>query len=175
MLRNLVYLLRLIPRVDDEGIDREIDLISFLAEPGWPPFLVREVSTALPGMKPAQAQQALVGLLQAHEAALPETDVPDRTEGHALLDRLCSALIRTAHPAAWAAVVQHALSERPELGSTLDRLAEFSSQGLSGSPPVLARLLPELRARLPRGGPSFLATPSDQALTCLLQARSGTP
>src|SRR5258708_13831044 len=122
MLRNLVYLLRLIPRVDDEGIDREIDLISFLAEPGWPPFLVREVITALAGMKPAKAKQALVGLLHAHEAALLKTDVPDPTEGHALLDRLCSALIPTAHPAAWAPVVEHALPERPELGSPPARL-----------------------------------------------------
>ncbi|HXB55185.1 MAG TPA: protein kinase [Vicinamibacteria bacterium] len=175
MLRNIVYLLRLIPRVDDEGIDREIDLLSFLAEPGWPPFLAREVISALASMKPAKAKQSLVGLLHSREAALGKADVPDRTEGHALLDRLCSALIRTAHPAAWSAVVEHALGERPELGSTIDRLAEFSSQDLRASPPVLARLLEELRARLPHRVLSFLVTRNDQALTCLIEALSGTP
>jgi serine/threonine protein kinase len=174
MLRNLVYLLRLIPRPGEEGIDREIDLVSALGSPGWPPFLVREVITALAAMKPAKAKQSLVSLLHAHEAALLKTDVPDREEGQALLDRLCSALIRTAHPAAWSAVVEHALGERPELGSTIDRLVEFSSQDLSGNPPILARLLQELRARLPRGVLSFLVTRRDQVLTCLIEALSGT-
>jgi serine/threonine protein kinase len=175
MLRNLVYLLRLIPRLDEEGIDREIDLLSALATPGWPPFLAREVISALAAMKPAKAKQSLVSLLHAYEAALLKTDAPDREEGHALLDRLCSALVRTAHPAGWSAVVEHGLGERPELGSTIDRLAEFSSQDLSASPPVLGRLLQELRARLPRGVLSFLVTRKDQVLTCLIEAVSGTP
>jgi hypothetical protein len=175
MLRNLVYLLRLIPRLDEEGVDREIDLLSALAAPGWPPFLAREVITALGAMKPAKAKQALVGLLHAYEAALLKTDAPDRAEGHALLDKLCSALVRTAHPAAWNAVVEHSLGERPELGSTIERLAEFSAQDLSGSPLLLARLLEELKARLPRGVLSFLVTRKDQVLTCLIEALSGTP
>ncbi len=174
MLRNLIYLLRMVPRVGEEGIEREIDLLAGLADPGWPPFLVREAITALAAMKPAKAKQSLVSLLHAYEVALLKTPVPDRAEGHALLDKICSVLVRTAHPAAFNAVLEHALSERPELGSTIDRLAEFSSQDLSGSPPLLARLLEELRARLPRGVLSFLVT-KDHVLTCLIEALSGTP
>jgi tRNA A-37 threonylcarbamoyl transferase component Bud32 len=180
MLRNLVYLLRQIPRPSGneegtESLDREIDLISALATPGWPPFLAREVITALAAIKTVHAKQALVSLLHAHEADLLKTDAPDRGEGQALLDKICAALVRTGRLAAWNAVVEHALGERPELGPTIERLSEFSSQDLSTHPPVLTRLLQELRARLPRGVLSFLVTRKDQALTCLIEALSGTP
>jgi serine/threonine protein kinase len=176
MLRNLVYLLRMIPRAGEEGIDREIDLLAGLADPGGgPPFVAREAITTLAAMKSAKAKQSLVNLLHAYEGDLGKVPVPARGEGQAMLDKICSALVRSGHPTAWNAVLEHAFSERAELGSTIKRLAEFSSQDLSTSPPTLASLLAELKANLPSRMMGFLVTKKDQMLACIIEALSGTP
>jgi hypothetical protein len=175
MLRNLIYVLRQVQRPGEEGVDQEIELIAHLGEPVSAPFLAREVVATLGAMKPTKAKQSLVGLLHAYEAGLVKGTVPDPPEGLALVDRICSALIRAGHPVGWQAVLEHALKGGPELGSPIGRLSEFSSQDLSTHPPVLARLLGELRARLPRGVMRFIVAKNDRELTCLLEALSGTP
>jgi serine/threonine protein kinase len=178
MLRNLAYLLRLIPRPGEESPDREIPVLAHLAEPGRSPaFLAREVVTGLGAMKEVQAQQALIDLLRLFETEMAreaQGGEQARGEASALLDRICSALARMGTPLAWNAVIDHGLGRRPEMGPTLDRLRELSSQDLSGSPPVLARLLGELQANLPRGLRRFWAGKKDPELICIIDALSGT-
>jgi hypothetical protein len=177
MLRNLCYLLRLIPRSGEEPADREIELLAHLAQPGSPPFLVREVVTGLGAMKEVKAQQALVDLLRVFEgemARVAQGGEQERGEASAHLDRICSALARLGTPLGWNAVIDHALGRRPEMGPTLDRLRELSSQDLSASPPVVARLLGELQANLPRGVRRFWAGKKDPDLICIIDALSGT-
>ncbi|HKC11585.1 MAG TPA: DUF4388 domain-containing protein, partial [Vicinamibacteria bacterium] len=178
MLRNLVYLLRLLPRSSEESTDREIELLAHLGEPGRnPPFLVREVITGLGGMKEAKAQEALVHLLGLFEAELARVAQGAEQEGgetSAILDRICSALARLGTPLAWNALIDHALGRRPERGPTLERLRDLSSQDLSVSPPVLARLLAELQASLPRGVRRFMAVKNDPEIICIIDALSGT-
>jgi hypothetical protein len=178
MLRNLAYLVRLIPRSAGESSDREIELLAYLGEPGRsPPFLVREVVTGLGAIKEVKAQQALVDLLHVFEAemarAAPGAE-QERGETSALLDRICSALARLGTPLGWNAVIDHGLGRAPEMGPTLDRLRELSSQDLSASPPVLARLLGELQANLPRGVRRFWAGKKDPELISIIDALSGT-
>ena len=175
--RNWIYLLRSVPRPAGEPPDAEVDLVARFAAPGHPPFLVREAVTCLGLVRHPRSRQALVGLLDSYEAECTRADATPAKlqEWHAALDKVCGALARSGSPAAWNAVLDHALSRRPHLGSTMSRLAELSSQDLSASPEVLGRLFGEMRNTLPRGVLGFLAPKKDHDLMCLIEAISGSP
>jgi len=175
--RNWIYLLRTVPRPAEESPESEIDLVAHFAPPGHAPFLMREAVTYLGQTRHARAKQALVALLHSYEAECSRTDATAEKlqEWRGGLDRICGALARFGTPSAWNAVLDHALSRRPTLGSTMSRLSELSSQDLSGSPEVLERLFAEMQNTLPRGVLSFLAGKKDHDLMCLIEATSGTP
>jgi len=68
---------------------------------------------------------------------------PTREEGLAALDRVASALAKQGGPKGWSALVDHALSGRPELGDAAARLAELGTHDLSHAPAVLETLTRE--------------------------------
>jgi serine/threonine-protein kinase len=175
--RNWIYVLRTVPRPAEESPESEIDLVAHFAPPGHAPFLMREAVTYLGQTRHVRAKQALTALLHAYEAECSRADATAEKlqEWHGGLDKICGALARFGTPSAWNAVLDHALSRRPALGSTMGRLSELSSQDLSGSPEVLERLFAEMRNTLPRGVLSFLAGKKDHDLLCLIEATSGTP
>src|SRR5262249_15533269 len=109
MLRHMVYLLRQIPPPGGEGAGAGNQADRPPAGPGAPPCLAREAVATLAALKPTKAKQSLVGVLHAYEAGLAKGTIPDPPEGLALLDRICSALIRAGHPVGWQAVLEHAL------------------------------------------------------------------
>ena len=174
--RNWIYLLRTIPRPADESPEAEIDLVADFAAPGHAAFLMREAVTHLGQTRHIRAKQLLLTLLDRYEAECSRADATAEKlqEWHGGLDKICGALARFGTPSAWNAVLDHALSRRPALGSTMSRLSELSSQDLSSSPEVLDRLFGEMRNALPRML-KFLGGKKDHELMCLIEAVSGTP
>ena len=151
--RNWIYLLRQVPRTPGEPIEREIEAVARFATPQNPAYLVKEALHHLGQTPHPRASQALVTLLRAWERELERTDLDavTRGQGQASLDRLAMSLARQRSTSAWRALLDHALSRRPEWGSTTDRLAELGTQDLSASPEFLRDLMDEIEECLPRG------------------------
>jgi predicted Ser/Thr protein kinase len=176
--RNWIFLLRQIPRPADEPVEEEIELVGRFGAPGRAPLLLREVVTYLSQSKHIKAKQALVAMLHAYEAECSRSGLTTQKlqEWQAALDKICGALARFGTPTAWSAVLDHAFSRQAQFGSTMSRLAELSSQNLSGGSEVLERLFNEIGNLLPRGGVlGFLSSKKDHDLMCLIEALSGTP
>ncbi|HXK12654.1 MAG TPA: protein kinase [Vicinamibacteria bacterium] len=174
--RNWIYLLRLVPRPAGEAPDAEIAAVARFAAPGNPVFLAKEALIYLGQTRHPRAAEALVSLLRAWEAQLArdEGDDAEHDEGVAILDRVAAAMARQGDTKAWRALVNHALSRRPELGPTVPRLAELASQDLSASPDVVAALVDEVRDSLPRGVLGRLVGRKDQDLPVIVSALAGT-
>jgi hypothetical protein len=177
-VRNLVYLLRVVPRPDDAAapVEEEIDLVARFVEPGRPLFIVKESLLYLVATGHPRAEATLVSLLEALEEALLER-TPSATEREGLLthlDRAAAALARFGTPSAWAALVEHALGREAALGDTLSRLAEIGSQDLSPAPEVVARLVEAVEQELPRGMLSRLVSGREAVLTRLVGALAST-
>jgi len=174
--RNWIYLLRLVPRPAEEAAEGEIAAVARFAGPGNPTFLVKEALTHLGQTRHPRVPEVLVSLLAAWEAELDREDLDDaaREEGFAILDRVASALARQGGPKGWRALVDHALSRRPELGATASRLGELGTQDLSSSPEVLRGLMAEIRDSLPRGVLGRLVGRMDQDLPAVVGALAGT-
>ncbi|HYN03341.1 MAG TPA: DUF4388 domain-containing protein, partial [Vicinamibacteria bacterium] len=177
-LRNLVYLLRTIPRPDDTPwrIEEEIDVLAPLVEPGRPLFLVKEALQCLVASRHPWAESHLVAQLEAVEEALLErtASAEDRKVLLIHLDRAAAALARLATPLAWAAIVEHALGRQASFGDPLSRLAELSTQDLSPAPTVVARLREAIEENLPRGVLGRLVPGREATLTRLVAALGST-
>lgn len=177
-LRNLVYLLRAIPRAADTPWtqEEEIDAIAPLIEPGQPLFLLKEGLQYLVGSRHARAEGHLLAQFRALERALGERGAAaeDRPGLLIQLDRTAGALARFASPRAWSAVVEHALGRQAAYGDTLARLGELASQDLSPAPAVVERLTAALKESLPRGMLGRLVPGREAALPSLVAALSST-
>jgi hypothetical protein len=177
-LRNLVYLLRTIPRPDDTPwpVEEEIDALAPLVQPGRPLFLVKEAFQCLVASRHPRAESRLVAQLGALEEALRERSgsAEDRDVLLAHLDRVAAALARLATPGAWAALVHHVLGRETSFGDSLARLAELAGQDLSPAPTVVARLVEAVEENLPRGMLGRLVSGREAALTRLVAALGST-
>ncbi len=174
--RNWVYLLRLIPRAEQDPVDPEIEAAARFGVPGMPLFLVKETVNFLGQTRHPTAARALMTLLGRWESFLSQADVDDdaRKEGFAALDRLASAVARLGYPQGWQALLEHSLGRKPELGATVDRLSDLGSQDLSQSPEVVDRLLGEIEDSMPKGMLGRLVGRKDQDLPALVGALAGT-
>jgi hypothetical protein len=174
--RNWIYLLRLVPPPAGESRDAEMDAVARFAAPGNPAFLVKEAVTHLGQSRHARSAKALVGALGAWERELGGEALSEdaRTEALATLDRIAAAIARQGHPEGWRALVEHALSGRPELGDAPARLAELGAHDLSSSPEVVEALVAEVRESLPRGVLGRLVGRRSQDLPALVAALAGT-
>ncbi len=174
--RNWIYLLRHVPRPPGEAPDAEIEAVARLASPGNPAFLVKEALLHLGQLRSPRAADVLVSLLGSWEAELERKDLDEvaREEGLAALDRIAPALARQGGPNAWRALVEHALSGRPEFGDTAARLTELGAQDLSHAPQVVDALAHEIHGSLHRGVLGRLVGRKDQDLPTLVGALAGT-
>jgi hypothetical protein len=176
--RNLLYLLRSIPRSVDEPLDAEIDVLVHLSDPGGPLAVVREALAGLSQISHDRVDTTLAARMSELEDALTGArELPHKEEElRGLLDSIVVALARTPTAAARRAVVSHGLKRRGVLGDTLGRLARLGTQNLSDDPQLVERLLAAVRAELPTKVFGFTVTTPRraQAIDHLIQALAGT-
>ena len=177
-VRNLVHLLRAVPRPADAPWphEEEIDAVAGLAGTGRPLFLVKEALQYLVASRHLRAEGHLVAQLREVEAALlePRTPAGERPVLLVHLDRVAAALARFATPRTWAALVEHALEREATLGDPLTRLAELSGQDLSPAPTVVSRLVEAVEENLPHGVLGRLVSGREAVLTRLVAALAAT-
>jgi len=176
--RNLVYLLRSIPRSDDEPLDAEIDVLIHLSDPAGPLPVVREALAALSQISHDRVDTTLVARMSQLEDALTGVRELPHTEEElrGLLDSVVSALARTPSTAARQAVIGHGFKRRAALGDTLGRLARLGTQDLTDEPQLVERLVAAVRAELPTKVFGFTVTTPRRAhaIERLIQAMAGT-
>lgn len=175
-LRNLLYVLRRVPRQEAVPSEVELDLLFRLSEPSRPAPLVKEALANLGQTRHERAEQVLVARLSQLESALGKAGGVARDDIHQLLDRTCASLARQATPAALRAVAEHGLSTAGGAGPALSRLSHLASHDLSTQEGVVERLVKALRASLPvRILGLVVSSSTDGDARSLIQALSGTP
>lgn len=174
--RNLLHILRRIPRPNDVAIDLELQTAIRLSALGHPAILAKEAITYLGQSRDERAERALIGRVTEYEGALakPGAAGPDPAEMVAVLDRAVFALARLGTPAAVRAVVNHGLKRLPQLGNTTARLAALAGVDLSGDTEVVGRLVEAIQGELPHRIFGFLLKKDDNLLLPLIEAVSST-
>ena len=175
--RNLLYLLRRIPPHADASLDREVELVSALAQPEIAGFLVREAITHLGGIKSEQSEKVLTNLMGDFERILlrPKDSPFDLQEIRQSLDRTVAALARFGTITAARAVVGHGLRKQAPLGDTMARLSDLGAQDLSSDPALVERLLKALRSELPLKVLGFVIQKKAENVFYIMEALAGTP
>lgn len=152
-LRNLIYLLRILPRPAEASATDEVMLIGRTVRSSSPLAVVKEAISTLGKIEHEAAEDALLAYLRRFESMLesPRAGAHPREETEGLLERTVSALARTGGGRSLKAIVDHGLRDAPELGNTKLRLAELGYRDLTPHPELVLRLLAALDAELPRG------------------------
>jgi hypothetical protein len=174
--RNLVFLLRRIPKPVDDTSDREAALLGHLLKWGNPLIVIKEAIGALGQIRGATAEQALIARLKEYESMLLQGGgaTQDDDEIEVLLDRIASALVRMGTPNAWRTVVNHALQKEPALGNTMARLVDLGTQDLAPDKELADHLVATLRGELPKKVLGFVVQKKNENAINLVQSISGT-
>jgi hypothetical protein len=124
-LRNVIYLLHRIARDSDEGMDKELELLTRATARGQNIYVIKEAVIPLGHLKSEAAVKVLTTRLAELEAMLVRKDISlyPMEEMQKVLDRVTSALGRIATPAALLTVARHGMKPNPLLGDTRARLA----------------------------------------------------
>jgi len=175
--RNLIYLLRQIPRPTEAPVEDEIDLVVQAAPVGGAALVLKEAIVALSRIHHDKSEVALVAYLRAFEgmALNPDTSAYDSTEVWALLDRTTSSLAALGTRGTLVAVLDHGLKTQPELGDTRMRLLDLGGHDLSRHPAIAAKLVATLKAELPKSVMGITLKKGVDALRPLVAALAGTP
>jgi hypothetical protein len=175
--RNLVYLMRRIPRPVEQPAERELEVIVRLSEPGLPAPLVKESLAALGQIKHEKAESALIARVEGLEQLLTKRgDAPfDEAELQPLLDRALTTLARFGTTTSRRVVAEHALRKKGPLGEAGARIAELAGENLSDDPELVAFLLKSLRAELPFKVLGLVLKKNDERIVQIIEALSGTP
>jgi len=149
--RNLLYVLRRIPRQAEEFVEAEVGFLERLSGPGQPAPLVKEAFANLGALKHEKAEALAVARLRGYEEMLEKGAVTGKAaeEVQQLVDRVVAALARMAGAGAVRAVVDHGLRRVPALGDSESRLVHLASNDLTPFPDQVERLLKALRSELP--------------------------
>jgi hypothetical protein len=175
--RNLLYVLRRIPRTPETSFDNESEIVLRHAQPGLPLIVVKEALAALSLYHDERTEQGLVGLLAGLEAMLEKPDEApyEAKDVRALLDRTASTLSRLPTAGARRALIEHAGRKGTALGDTTGRLTELGGQDFSDDTEAVDRLLALLKASMPFKVLGMTLRQNDQALANVMEALSGTP
>ncbi|HEY7113842.1 MAG TPA: hypothetical protein VIA45_12995, partial [Thermoanaerobaculia bacterium] len=175
--RNLLYILRRIPRPPDVPTGEEADVTARHLHLKFPPPLLKEAIANLSQLRDPKSEAALVEFLGELERALgKDSDSPhDAKELVGLLDRVAAALARLPVPGARRALLDHAERRDPKLGDSAARLAELAGQDLTEDSEALGRLLASLKSNLPFKLFGLALHQNDQVLLHTIGALSGTP
>ncbi|MCU0230842.1 MAG: DUF4388 domain-containing protein [Acidobacteria bacterium] len=175
--RNLIFLLRRLPRGVDEAPEREVDHYIALAVLSNPLIVVKESIGALGGVRDTRAERALGVLLDQVENALvkPGYRAPyPESEMRGLLDRLVAALAAQETKSAARIIANHAFREEPQLGHPITRLAALSRIDLSDDRELVETLVGALESELPRKLLKFVVKPRVERIVALIQGLAGT-
>jgi hypothetical protein len=175
--RNLVYLLRRIPRTPEASFEEESDVVLRHAQLGLPLLLVKEAVATLAQYKDDRAEQGLTQLLFELEAMLgQQAEAPyEPKDLRAILDRVAATLGKLPAPRARRALIEHAGKKQPQLGDTMARIAELSGQDMSADAETVDQLLAMLKANLPFKLLGVTLRQNEQSLVRIIEALSGTP
>ena len=175
--RNLVYLLRRIPRSAEASFEEESDVVLRHAQLGLPLLLVKESIATLAQYKDERAEQGLTQLLFELEAMLgQQEEAPyEPKDLRALLDRVAATLGKLPAPRARRALIEHAGKKQPQLGDTIARISELAGQDMSEDTETVDQLLALLKANLPFKLLGMTLRQNDQSLVRIIEALSGTP
>ena len=175
--RNLVYLLRRIPRTAEATFEEESDVVLRHAQLGLPLLLVKESVATLAQYKDERAEQGLTQLLFELKAMLgQQEEAPyEPKDLRALLDRVAATLGKLPAPRARRALIEHAGKKQPQLGDTIARISELSGQDMSEDTETVDQLLALLKASLPFKLLGMTLRQNDQSLVRVIEALSGTP
>ena len=152
-LRNLVYLLRILPRSEGASPADEVALLGRAVRSTSPLAVVKEAISTLGKIEHETAEDALLAYLRRFESMLesPRAGTHPREETEALVERTIAGLARGTTGRAVKAVVDHGLRDAAELGNTKARLVELGARDLTPHPELVLRLLAALEAEVPRG------------------------
>ncbi len=175
--RNLVYLLRRIPRTAEASFEEESDVVLRHAQLGLPVLLVKEAIATLAQYKDERTEQGLTQLLFELEAMLakPEEAPHEAKDLRALLDRVAATLGKLPAPRARRALIEHAGKKQAQLGDTIARIAELGAQDMSEDTETVDQLLALLKANLPFKLLGVTLRQNDQSLVRIVEALSSTP
>lgn len=175
--RNLVYLLRRIPKSGDASFEEESDVVLRHAQLGLPLLLVKESVATLAQYKDERAEQGLTQLLFELEAMLGESEgAPyEAKDLRALLDRVAATLGKLPAPRARRTLIEHAGKKQPLLGDTMARISELGGQDMSEDSETVDQLLALLKGNLPFKLLGMTLRQNDQSLVRIVEALSGTP
>ncbi len=176
--RNLLYLLRRIPRgADAVPIDAEIDVVLQHARLGLPLVVLREAVAALGQLRDEKTEVGLAQLMADIEAMLlkPEKAPYDAKELRALLDRSAATLARFPSRPARRTLIEHAGRKQAQLGDAMARLGDLGTQSLADDTATVGELLAMVKANLPFKVLGLTLRQNDQNLVHLVEALSGTP
>jgi hypothetical protein len=150
-LRNVIYLLHRIPRDSDEGVGRELDLLTRATARGQNIYVIKEAVLPLGHLKSEPAAKLLTTRLAEIEAMLIRKDFSlyPMDEMQKVIDRIATALGRIATPAALLTIARHGMKPNPALGDTRARLAPLAQHDLSFDEQTVDILLKAIRDDLP--------------------------
>lgn len=175
-LRNLLYVLRKVPRTTEAPSEAEIDFLFRLSEPSLPLPLVKEALANLGQTRHEKAEQILVARLSQLESSATKAGAVVPADLLQLLDKTCSALARKGAPATLRAIVDHGLKGSGATSGSVARLGHLIGHDLSSQEELVDRLLKALRNALPvKVLGIVLASSSDAEARHLVKALSGTP
>jgi hypothetical protein len=174
--RNLVHVVRRIPRPADVSSEAELEMLATLADPSRPAPLVKEVIASLGQMRQDKAEQLLARLVTRFEERLVQGQPPAAEAGElrALIDRAIAALARAGTPNARRVVVGHGLKNDTRLGDTVGRLAELATSDLSADKTIFERLTKALQEELPKKVLGVVVKPQGNRAVALIRALAGT-
>jgi hypothetical protein len=175
--RNLLNVLRRIPRPEDSPLEAEIEMLGSLGRPGQHILLIKEVMANLAMIRHDKTAAVLISIAREFETLAGKTGGGAYTadDVQTVLDRAYSALARIGTSAAINAVVDHGLSGVSGLGETTARLAELSGVDLSAEMTAVSRLTAALRKELPRKVFGFVIARKAQNIEWIVRALSSTP
>jgi hypothetical protein len=176
--RNLVYLMRAIPRTHDEDIEREIDLLIRVSDLTGSMPVVREAIASLVQLDHPRAYTTLAARISELEDVLMGDSLIefDIKEIRWLLSNAIKLLSQSETAEARSIIITHGLKDKPELGDTYARLVPLGQQDLSNTPDQLNRILDAIQGEMPRKflGVSVKNPRKTQVLEFLIAAVSGT-
>jgi hypothetical protein len=175
--RNLLHLLRRIPRPDGASMEAEVEAVAALSSPTHPLTLVKEAAAYLGQARHPKAEWALKQRATELEGLLLHPDQSPYKPADLLsaLDRVIYALARFGTAEGHRSVVDHALRQNPSLGDSFGRLTYLAGQDMAAEPDTVSRLLTALDAELPRRILGFPVKSSTERAIQVVEALSGTP